>query len=98
MKQLNARPENLVLLLIDAARYMTAAGNVLKSCIRACYMYVTCIAHLIHNCSERVRNYFPAVDNLVAAIKVATVKNKDRKELFAEVGYPPEPVITRWAT
>ena len=29
---------------------------------------------------------------------MATVKNKDRKELFAEVGYPPEPVITRWAT
>ena len=36
----------------------------------------------------------------VAAIKAATIKNKDRKKVFHDAGLPshPDPVITRWAT
>ena len=72
MKQLNARRRNLVLLLTDAARYVTAAGNVLGE-LYPRLSNVTCIANFTHNCTERVRNYFPAVDNLIAAIKLVTV-------------------------
>ena len=80
MKQLYARRENLVLLLIDAASYMTAAGNVLRE-LYPHLSRVTCIEHLIYNCAERVRNYFPAVDNLIAVIQLATVINKDRRAI-----------------
>ena len=48
----------------------------------------------------RVRAYFKNSDDVVATIKAATIKNKDRKNDFREAGLPspPEPVITRWAT
>lgn len=97
MKALGADRSRFVLLLSDAARYMTAAGRVLKNLFPRLF-HVTCIAHLLHNCAERVRNKFNNIDSLIASVKAAVVKSKDRKEMFAEIGYPPEPVITRWAT
>ena len=62
-------------------------------------MHVTCVAHLLHNCATRVRIYFKNIDESVATIKAATIKNKDRKNDFQEAGLPspPDPVITRWA-
>ena len=45
-----------------------------------------------------MRAYFSDVDDLIATVKAATVRSKDRKELFASIGYPPQPVVTRWAT
>lgn len=97
MKTLKSDRDNFVLLLSDAARYMTAAGAILKE-LYPRLSHVTCIAHLLHNCAERVRNSFPAIDALISTVKAATVRNKDRKELFSGIGYPPEPIITRWAT
>ena len=40
------------------------------------------------------------IDDVVATIKAATIKNKDCKNDFHEAGMPslPVPVITRWAT
>ena len=60
-------------------------------------MHVTCVAHLLHNCAMRVRAYFKNIDNVVATIKAATIKNKDRKNDFHEAGLSslPDPVITR---
>ena len=54
-------------------------------------MHVTCVAHLLHNC---------AIDEVIATIKAATIKNKDRKKDFHDAGLPSplDPVITRWAT
>ena len=48
----------------------------------------------------QVRAYFKNIDEVVATIKAATIKNKDRKNDFHEAGLPspPDPVITRWAT
>jgi hypothetical protein len=97
VKTLGADRRNVVLLLSDAARYMTAAGNVLRQLYPRLF-HVTCAAHLLHNCAEKVRAYFSDVDAAIAAVKASTVKNKDRKELFADIGYPPQPVLTRWAT
>ena len=48
----------------------------------------------------RLRAYFKTIDEVVATIKAATIKNKDRKNGFHEAGLPspPDPVIVRWAT
>ena len=63
-------------------------------------MHVTCVAHLLHNCAMRVRAHFKNIDEIIATIKVATIKNKDRKKDFHDAGLPspPDPVIRRWAT
>ena len=63
-------------------------------------MHVTCIAYLLHNFAMRVRALFKNIDDLVAIIKAATIKNKDRKNDFREAGLTslPVPVITRSAT
>ena len=63
-------------------------------------MHVTCVAHLLHNCAMRVRAHFKNIDKVIATIKAATIKNKDRKKDFHDAGLPspPNPVITRWAT
>ena len=48
----------------------------------------------------RVRAHFKNIDELIATIKAATIKNKDCKKDFHDAGLPspPDPVITRWAT
>ena len=89
--------ENFVLLLSDAASYMTACMVALK--ILYLYLFhVTCTAHMLHNCAEKVCSYFMEVDNLVARVKAATVKNKTRWSLFKDISSPPEPVVMWWGT
>ena len=48
----------------------------------------------------RVRAHFKNIDEVIATIKAATIKNKDRKKDFHDAGLPspPDPVITKWAT
>ena len=48
----------------------------------------------------RVRAHFKNIDEVIATIKAATIKNKNRKKDFHDAGLPspPDPVITRWAT
>ena len=48
----------------------------------------------------RVRAHFKNIDEIIAMIKAATIKNKDRKKDFHDAGLPspPDPVITKWAT
>ena len=47
-----------------------------------------------------MRAHFKNIDEVIATIKAATIKNKDRKKDFHDAGLPspPDPVITRWAT
>ena len=61
---------------------------------------VKCVVHLLHNCAMRVRAHFRNTLEVIATIKAATIKNKDRKKDFSDAGLrsPPDPVITRWAT
>ena len=63
-------------------------------------MHVNCVAHLLHNCAMRVRVHFKNIDEIIATIKAATIKNKDCKKEFYDAGLPspPDPEITRWAT
>ena len=63
-------------------------------------MRVNCVAHLLHNCVMRVLAHFTNIDEVIATIKAATVKNKDRKKDFHAASLPPPPnrVITSRAT
>ena len=53
---------------------------------------------MLHNCAEKVRGAFADVDNLVARVKAATIKNKSRQAQFKHIGSLPELVVTRWGT
>ena len=99
LRQLEIKRENFSLFLTDAARYMSLAGKTLKE-LYPSLMHVTCVAYLLHNCAMRVRAHFKNIDEIIAMIKAATIKNKDRKKDFHDAGLPspPDPVITRWAT
>ena len=99
LRQLEIKRENFSLFLTDAARHMSSAGKTLKE-LYPSLMHVTCVAHLLHNCAMRVRTHFQNIDKVIATIKAATIKNKDRKKDFHDAGLPspPDPVITRWAT
>ena len=48
--QLDVERTDFLLLLSDAARYMTLAGNILKTMYSKMF-HVTCVAHLLHNCA-----------------------------------------------
>ena len=97
LKKLDVERNNFVLLLSDAASYMTACTNALKLLYPRLF-HVTCMAHLLHNCAEKVRSHFADVDNLIAHVKAATIKNKNRRQKFSKIGSPPQPVLTRWGT
>ena len=99
LRQLEIKRENFSLFVTDAARYMSSAGKTLKE-LYPSLMHVTCVAHLLHNCAMRVRAHFKNIDEVIATIKAATIKNKDRKKDFHDAGLPssPDPVITKWAT
>ena len=78
---------------------MSLARKTLKE-LYPSLMHVTCVVHLLHNCAMRVRAHFKNIDEIIATIKAATIKNKDRKKDFHDAGlsFPPDPVIKRWAT
>ena len=63
-------------------------------------VHINCVAHLLHNCAMRMRGYFKIIDDVIATIKTAAIKNKDRKKDFHDAGLPSplDPVITRWTT
>ena len=99
LRQPEIKRENFSLFLTDAARYMSLAGKTVKK-LYPSLMHVTCVAHLLHNCAMRVRAHFKNIDQIIATIKAATIKNKDRKKDFHDAGLPspPDPLIIRWAT
>ena len=86
-RQLEIKRENFSLFLTDAAWYMSLAGKTLKK-LYPSLIHVTCIAHLLHNCAMRVRARFKNIDEVIATIKAATIKNKDHKKDFHDAGLP----------
>ena len=99
LRQLEIKRENFSLFLTDAARYMSSTGKTLKE-LYPSLMHVTCVAHLLRIYAMRVLAHFKDIDEVIATIKAATIKNKDRKKDFHDAGLPspPDPAITRWAT
>ena len=82
LRQLKIKRENFSLFLTDAARYMSLAGKTLKK-LYLFLMHVTCVSHLLHNYAMHVRAHFKNIDEIIAMIKAATIKNKDRKKDFS---------------
>ena len=93
LKEMGITREMFLLLLSDAAKYMLKAGDTLKIMYQR-MLHVTCTAHLLHNCAGHIRAHFKATDNLISSIKAVTIKNKDRRSLFAAAGLsaPPQPM------
>ena len=96
LRELEIKRENFSLFLSDAARYMSLAGKILKE-LYCFLMHVNCVAHLLRNCAMRVCAPFKSIDEVIATIKTATIKNINRKKDFHDAGLPfsPDPVITR---
>ena len=85
------------LLLFDAAKYAIAAGVTQKSLYPKLF-HVTCVAHFLHNCAIKIKSHCEDVDQLIAKIKAVTIKNKTRLAKFSAIGYPTQPVPTRWGS
>ena len=81
LRQIKIKRDNFSLFLTDNARYMSLAGKTLKK-LYPCLMHVNCLAYLLHNCAMRVRAHFKHIDEVIATIKAATIKNKDCKKDF----------------
>ena len=64
------------LLITDAARYNTLAGERLKE-IYPSLLHITYVIHLFHNASMKVGLYFDKVDSLIARVKALTTKKSD---------------------
>ena len=83
------------LLLSDATKYMIAADITLRS-LHPKLFHVTCVAYLLYNCAMKIKSLFEDVDQLIAKVKAVAIKNKTRQKKFSAIGYPPQPVSTRW--
>ena len=46
----------------------------------------------------KIKSHFEDVDQLIAKVKAVTIKNKSRQAKFSAIGYPPQPVPTRWGS
>ena len=46
----------------------------------------------------KIKSHFEDVDQLIAKVKAVTIKNKTRQTKFSAIGYPPQPVPTRWGS
>ena len=44
----------------------------------------------------KIKSHFEDVDQLIAKVKAVTIKNKTKQAKFFAIGYPPQPVSTRW--
>ena len=97
VRNLETNRDFFCLLLSDAAKYMIAAGITPKS-VHPKLFHVMCEAQLLHNFAMKIKFHFEDVDQLILKIKAVTIKNKTRQAKFSAVGYPPQPVPTRWGS
>ena len=74
---------------------MIAAGIKLKSLYPKLF-HVTCVADIWHNCAMKIKSHCEDVDQLIAKVKAVTFKSNTRQAKFSAIGYPSEPVPTRW--
>ena len=87
--------EKVLLVLSDAAAYMKRAlgqDSIFTNCL-----HITCLAHLLHNIAEVIRDKYHLVNELVSLVKRRLACSSNDRNGFVEiVGFlPPKPVITR---
>ena len=73
---------------------MVLAGTILK-CLCLKLFCATFLAHLSRNCVIKLKPHFEDVDQLIAMVKSAKVKNKTKQAKFGFIGCPPQPVVAR---
>ncbi|PSN40041.1 hypothetical protein C0J52_22487 [Blattella germanica] len=99
-KMENNRSKELIL-VTHSAPYMLKAGKVLQV-FYPNLIHVTCLSDALHRIAEKVRELFPAVNDLISNGKKLFLKAPARvqvyKDCLPEVPLPPEPVVTRWGT
>ena len=79
IRTLDTDRDNFVLLLTDAARYMTATGRVVKQTYPRLFQ-ITCEALGSHNTAERIRASYEDVNKPIASM----VKTKIEKQSFQQ--------------
>lgn len=93
--------ENVLLFLTDAAPYMVKSA-VAINVFYPKMIHLTCLAHELHWIGETIRTKFPTVDKLIAEVKKIFLKAPSRveklKDMYPNLIFPPEPIITRWGT
>jgi len=97
LNEFNIAAKNFLVLLSDAARYMTCAARELKEFYSNLFHF-TCIAHLYHNIALRISAHYTKVNTLIATVKAALSKCKKRQALFIDIGLPPDTIVTRWGS
>ena len=93
--------DKVLLVVTDAAAYMCAAMNGLKT-LYPKMLHITCFSHGLHRMAEFVRSKFTSVNELISSTKAVFVKAPSRRNVFKQVApdiaLPPSPCITRWTT
>ena len=96
--------DKLCLIVTDGAYYMAKAIRHIKQndLMFKNVLHVKCLAHMMHNVSELIRNSFPLVDKYMSNMKKFLLKSHGRRKDFLLItkidSLPPEPVLTRWGT
>ncbi|KAF7686079.1 hypothetical protein CDIK_3172 [Cucumispora dikerogammari] len=92
--EFDIKREKLLVMKSDAASYMKKLMVVMGSLFPN-IQYLTCIAHLFHNCAMQIKSFYKDADHLVLSIKSLTFKNNTRKQMFISVSILSDPVVTR---
>ena len=71
---------------------MVVAGAILK-CLYSKLFHETCVAHLLHNCTMKVKSHFEDDDQLIGKAKSAIVKNEIRQAKFVTIGCLHQPLL-----
>ena len=89
----------VLLLVTDSASYMLKAAKALQV-FYSNLIHVTCLAHGLHRIAEKIRELFPAVNDLITKklFLKAPAHVQVYKDCPPEVPLPPEPVVTRSGT
>lgn len=88
------------MIITDQAPNMIKLGKILKN-LYPYLLHVTCLAHMIHNICEKIRENSRRVDTIIVLLKKYLNKNKTNQKIFYEktsLTIPNWPVITRWGT
>jgi hypothetical protein len=92
----------LQVILSDMGSYMLKSIDDLKIAkVFINLKHITCIAHLLHNVCEKIRDENDQINSLISCLQNILCKSHQRKQKFKEVtglSLPPTAVITRWGT
>ena len=85
------------MIILDAASYMI---KVMKDLDQDWHkiLHGKYLAHLVHNCTMRIRAFYKNVDVLIGSVKMITIKKRTIMFLFSGIGVPPVVIVTRWPT